>query len=875
MTAKVLLLKLDMLTQNLGKYRIIKWLGGGQFGDVYLAYDTILKESFALKISRMRREDTQILKEEARLLSQLEHKNIVRFYNIDYLEGKLVLITEYVKGESLRELMEKKELDLARSLDIIEQCLSALAYAHKKGIIHRDLKPENILVSKEGLVKITDFGLGKFLKKGSLSASIAGTPIYMPPEAWKGEFYPESDLYSLGAVFYEMVTKRPPFLGENLEEIRNLVFLKNPLPPRFFNPSLPETIEKAIMKSLSKNREERPSSAEEFSQLLLRKSLEIKPLILLPRESEINLTPQQREIINSKEKKILVTGGPGTGKTTVLTYKVYYFLKEEGIEPESILVLTFTHKAAKDLKERLEKLMKREVRNINIGTFHNLCLSLLKAEAEFLDFGQDFTVVPPFSETLRLKFIGLGKNQINRIKKEIEKFKAIPIAPEELERKAENEFQKLAAAVYKKYQAHLKSNNLMDFDDLIYYTYLLLTKFPEIREKYSRQFQRILVDELQDLTPVQYKLLPLLSSAHGYIFLTGDESQSIYEWRNARPENIILAQTDFPGIKTYHLLTNFRLPEKICRICENLLRTEREKGSMFSLKEGGVLELFAAENEAEEVLFLTKKIKEIVKKEKRSYSEIAVLYRVNYQSRIYEEGLINEDIPYTVIGDEKFYEREEIRKIIQLLEGITQQDKKLLLPVLAWLAGIPEGSLMLKENRFLFQGSEKRVKEFFILVNRLLAEESKTEEILIPLIFQSPLFSYWEKQEMGRRKIENVKELVNEAKEFKREELKDFLERVQLLEDLALVDWGKDLVRLLTVHAAKGLEFPIVFLVGMVEGLFPLLGTTLNKRSLAEERRLCYVAITRATERLYISYPKKIGGKIQQVSRFLPEMLGI
>ena len=864
-----------MLTQSLGKYRIIKWLGGGQFGDVYLAYDTILKENFALKVSRMRREDTQILKEEARLLASLEHKNIVRFYNIDYIAGKLVLITEYVKGKSLRAMLEREELDFLRTMNIIEQCLAGLSYAHKKGIIHRDLKPENILISDEGLVKITDFGLGKFLKEGSLSASIAGTPIYMPPEAWKGEFSVTSDIYSLGAVLYEMVTKRPPFLAESLEAIRKLVFEEEPIRPKILNPSLPETVENTILRALDKNPEKRPHSAEEFHRLLFRKTIEIKPLTIFKIEPEINLTPQQREIITSKEKKILVTGGPGSGKTTTLTYKAYHSLKEEGIEPESLLCLTFTQKSAKDLKERLEKLLKREVRNIFIGTFHNLCLQILKAEAELLDLNPNFTVVEPFPKSLRLEIPGLGNQQIERLKRMIEKFKSIPLLPEEVEREARTTFQKLAAETFRRYQEYLKKRDLLDFDDLIYYTYFLLKNFPEVRERYSREFKRVFVDELQDLTPVQYQILPFLVSANEYIFLTGDPNQSIYEWRNARPENIFLAQKDFPNIKTYHLTTNFRLPENIYQICQNLIGKEEAKPVLL-IKTEGRTELFGAESEEEEVLFLIKKIKEIVKKEKRSYSEIAVLYRTNSQSRIYEEGLLTANIPYEIIGDERFYEREEIRNLIQLLRAINLNDKELAKPVIAWLLNSPEERLKIKEDKFLLSPAEEKATNLIDFLNKTFSKKGINPELILNTILaNAPLFSFWREKEMGRVRLRNIQELINEAKEFSAGEIKEFLEKIQLLEDLALVDWGKDFVRLLTVHAAKGLEFPIVFLVGMVEGLFPLFGNTLNPKRLAEEKRLCYVAVSRATERLYISYPKRIGGKRQEVSRFIPEMLGI
>ncbi len=864
-----------MLTQSLGKYRIIQWLGGGQFGDVYLAFDTILKENFALKVSRMRPEDIQILKEEARLLASLEHRNIVRFYNIDYLQGKLILVTEYVKGWSIREMIEKEQLELNLIIRIAEQCLSALGYAHKKGIIHRDLKPENILFSEEGVVKITDFGLGKFLKKGSLSASIAGTPIYMPPEAWEGKFFIESDIYGLGAVLYEMVTKRPPFLADSLEEIRKMVFEKEPIPPRFLNPSLPSTLDRAITKSLSKDRGQRPHSAEEFYQLLFRKAIEIKPLAIFKVEPKINLTSQQREIITAKEKKILVTGGPGSGKTTTLTYKVYHSLKEEGIEPESILCLTFTQKAAKDLKERLERLLKKEMRDILIGTFHNLCLQILKAEAELLDFSPDFTVIEPFPKTIRLEIPGLGSQQIERIKKMIERFKSIPLLPEEVEREAKSSFQKLAAEAFRRYQDYLKERNLLDFDDLIYYTYFLLKNFPEVCEKYSSNFNRIFVDELQDLTPVQYQILPLLVSVKENIFLTGDPAQSIYEWRNARPENILLAKKDFPGIKTYHLNTNFRLPGKIYQICQNLIG-EEERKPILLIKEEGSAELFGAESEEEEVLFLIKKIEEIVKKEHRFYSEIAVLYRTNSQSRIYEEGFLRASLPYSIIGDERFYEREEIRNLIQLMRAIAEGDKETARPVIAWLANSSEEKLKIENGKFFFSGTNQKIDKFIDLLNKIFSERGmKPAVILNAISANAPLFASWQKKEIGRIRMGNIQELANQAKESAEGGIKGFLEKIQLLEDLALVDWGKDFVRFLTVHAAKGLEFPIVFLVGMVEGLFPLFGNTLDRKKLAEERRLCYVAVSRATERLYISYPKRIGGKKQEVSRFLPEMLGI
>jgi DNA helicase-2/ATP-dependent DNA helicase PcrA len=234
------------------------------------------------------------------------------------------------------------------------------------------------------------------------------------------------------------------------------------------------------------------------------------------------------------------------------------------------------------------------------------------------------------------------------------------------------------------------------------------------------------------------------------------------------------------------------------------------------------------------------------------------------------------NIPYEIIGDERFYEREEIRNLIQLLRAINLNDKELAKPVIAWLLNSPEERLKIKEDKFFLSPAEEKATNLIDFLNKTFSKKGINPELILNTILaNAPLFSFWREKEMGRVRLRNIQELINEAKEFSAGEIKEFLEKIQLLEDLALVDWGKDFVRLLTVHAAKGLEFPIVFLVGMVEGLFPLFGNTLNPKRLAEEKRLCYVAVSRATERLYISYPKRIGGKRQEVSRFIPEMLGI
>ncbi|MFB0509508.1 MAG: UvrD-helicase domain-containing protein [bacterium] len=876
-----------MLLSNLGKYRIIKWLGGGQFGDVYLAFDTILEKEFALKVARMRPEDILMLKDEARLLASLDHKNIVRFYNIDSIDGKFIMVIEYIKGASLRSLLTSGKFELIRAIKILTQCLEALEYAHNKNILHRDLKPENIILTESELVKIADFGLAKFIRPGTISASIAGTPIYMAPEAWRGTFRTQSDIYSLGAIFYEMLTAKPPFLAETLEQIRSLVLKKNPIAPSILNPSLPDWVEPIIIESLEKDPAKRIQSAREFLTRLnkVTKSIRVPPAALqLPTESKINLTSQQNEIINSDSNRILVLGGAGTGKTTTLIYKVYSTIKDNQIEPNSILISTFTKKAADDARIRLVRLLGREVRDLWLGTLHTICFRILKKEAQRLDFDDDFEILEkpgPVLKSLSPKF---GYPKLRLITRQIENWKNNFVSPNSARKKSQSEWESICAEVYQKYQSHLKEKNLMDFDDLTYYTARLFEENPDLLKEYSSKFAWIFLDELQDFNPVQYKIIRMLSTNHNRIFLTGDEDQSIYEWRGAHPEYVLEATRDFPDIKTFVLTQNFRVPEGIWRLANNLIsknKGHKPKPIIILKDELQNVELFSGDNEQDEIYFLAKTIQRVIKTENKKFSDFAVLYRLNSQSKIYEQGFLNERIPYSLVGTEKFYEHEEVKYLIDFLKALQKRDLNLAIPTLAWALGKKIENFKLVNRRLQLKTSSKTQKAEKLLarVGFIFNDEipvSVTE--ILNLILEQSQFSAQlsrDRSFSAQNTKRNIQELLRIAKGFAKNELDLLLNHLALLENLELVDWGKNTVKLMTVHSAKGLEFPVVFLVGMNEGFFPLLKNLNSPKTLAEERRLCFVALTRALERLYISYPKRLRFRPVEPSRFIPEMLGM
>lgn len=841
-----------MLLKKLGKYEIIDWLGGGRFGDVFLARDTILEKEFALKISRMRKEEITMLKDEAKLLASLNHPNIVRFYNIDFIENKFVLVMEYIKGKTLRDVISDQGMEISLFTSIAVQILEALDYAHKNNVLHRDIKPENILLTEEKkkqLVKVTDFGLARFIKTDSISASTAGTPIYMSPEVWSGNFDKKSDIWSVGAVFYELLTGAPPYLADNLNTLRRKIEKQQFTNPRVLRSGIPQYLEDAVVQCLNTNPASRPSCKELLQKITKKsKAIKIEAEFVVPQKERKSfiLTPDQKEVLEALDRRILLLGQAGCGKTTTLIYAVAELIKK-GVPPSKILVCTFTNKAANDVKTRLQSVENFSAYELWVGTFHNLALRILRRDAERLDIDSDFSIEQPKKIFTAMK-LNTGKYRSNAIIKFIEILKSKGITPEKF--KPKGNWEEYCCKVYKQYQDYLRKNSILDYDDLILYAIKLLEEYDDIREYYNNRFEYIFVDELQDINPAQYRFIFLL--CRDKFFFTGDGDQAIYGWRGADPALIYKIPKDFENVKIFNLTRSFRLPQSIIELANNMmLRT----ATAVSTAESGEALVYAAKSEKDEANYIVREIK-VLRKEKFRFQDIAVLYRMNYISRVYEEAFIKSQIPYTLIGGTAFYERSDIKPLIEYLEMLEEHSD-------ISISATSKNELIAKMTA-LFKLTKKHTERAVKIFDYHLQNIKNL----------SPANILTEVSNATGLKGENVDELISVARELSHTGISGVLNEIKLLQELDLADWGKDTVKLMTVHSAKGLEFPVVFVVDLAEDIFPLTKKMVSQTELEEERRLCYVAVTRAQKRLYLLFPKRRYGRYQQPSRFLVDMLG-
>ena len=837
-----------MLLKNLGKYEIVQWLGGGRFGDVFLARDTIIDKEFALKISRMRREEITMLKDEARLLAALNHPNIVRFYNIDFIENKFVLVMEYIKGNDLRDIITDGGIGIEHAQKIIKQVIDALVYAHQNSILHRDLKPENILITEENdasRVKITDFGLAKFIRSGSISASSAGTPVYMAPEAWAGNFNEKSDIWSLGVVLYELLTGIPPFLDDNLEGLRKKIEKNKFTAPSALRHAIPQSMEDIVISMLAVNPRSRPS-AEELRKQITRtdEAVRATPHVQVPKKepSEIQLTPVQQEILENLERSILVLGQAGCGKTTTLTHGVSTLIGR-GVPPGRLLVLAFTNKAANDIGERLHKEAALPDHELWLGTFHTLGFRILRRDAERLDISENFTIKQP-KDILTEMGMNVGKHRINSVIRFIETLKAKGITHDKYY--PENAWERSCHQIYSQYQSYAKEQSIVDYDDLILHSIQLLQENEDILHHYQNKFDYIFVDELQDINPAQYRLVKTICKRH--IFFTGDEDQSIYGWRGAEHDLIYQAPRDYPNMQIFHLSQSFRLAQGIIDIANNLMRRE---ATIIPGPHTGEVFVYAAKSEKDEADYIVREIKNLCKEHVR-HRDIVILCRMNYLARVYEEALAKAQIPRALVGGSSFYDRAEVKPFIDylsLLDEMSSDEKQL--------------DIFLARAENLFKMPKKNTARATALYEHHFRNCPRLQpyQIIDDMI------------DLTGAQDESIAELSSLAHARTGVEIFNFLNEVRLIQELDLVNWTKDVVKIMTVHSAKGLEFPVVFLVDLVEDVFPLTKKISSQREVEEERRLCYVALTRAQKKLYLLYPKWRGGRYLHPSRFLVDML--
>lgn len=836
-----------MLLKKLGKYEIIEWLGGGRFGDVFLARDTIIDKDFALKISRMRREEINMLKDEARLLAALNHPNIVRFFNIDFIDNKFVLVMEYVKGETLRDVISEGGTPIRQSVRILSQMTSALVYAHANRVLHRDLKPENVLITGENnkqAVRITDFGLARFIRSGSISASSAGTPIYMAPEAWSGKASEKSDIWSLGVIFYELLTGIPPFLDDSLEGLRRKIE-KNKYPaPTTLRQGIPEAIEDIARSTLAVDPKARPSAQELLEKIAdTDLTMHAIPRTARTRKSTevLELTPVQEEVLAALDESVLVLGKAGCGKTTTLTRAVKKLI-DQGVPPAKMLICTFTNKAAGDIRERLQRSSIFPSHDLWLGTFHTLGFRMLRRDAERLDMSAEFTIKHP-KDIFNAMQVKVGKYRINAVIRIIEQLKARGIKPARF--KPQNAWERSCHDAYLRYETYKQENRLLDYDDLILYPIHLLTENDDIRQYYQNLFDYLFVDELQDINPAQYEMLRLLYKKR--IFLTGDEDQSIYGWRGAEREIIFQVPKDYPDIKIFNLSQSFRLAQGIIDIANNLMK--RESAIIPGPHTGDVL-VYAAKSELDESNYVVREIKKL-RKEGFNYRDIVILCRMNFLARIYEEALAKARFPHALISGSSFYERTDTKPILDYLSLLEQQ-----------LLGYQDREAFIAKANTLFKTSKKNQKRAVAVYQH---HWDNLKMIKIHQIIEDIA-------DLTSQKGEHFAELHSMARNCQHD-LTGFLNEMRLVQELDLVDWTKDVVKVMTIHSAKGLEFPAVFLVDLVEDVFPLTKKMASQKEVEEERRLCYVALTRAQKRLYLIYPKWRQGRYQHPSRFLKDML--
>ncbi|RUT38538.1 DNA helicase PcrA [Paenibacillus anaericanus] len=606
------------------------------------------------------------------------------------------------------------------------------------------------------------------------------------------------------------------------------------------------------------------------------------------------LNPEQRKAALATEGPLLIMAGAGSGKTRVLTHRIAHLISTRKAPPWAILAITFTNKAAREMQERVSRIIGSEGRDVWVSTFHSMCVRILRKDIERIGFTPNFSIL---DSTDQLSVIRGCMKDLNVDTKKFEP-KAVQAiissakneltTPQQFELKVGDYFEGIAAKVYTMYQKRLRSNNSLDFDDLIMKTIQLFQDVPEVLEFYQKKFQYIHVDEYQDTNRAQYMLCKMLADKHHRICVVGDSDQSIYRWRGADISNILNFEGDYPEATTILLEQNYRSTSTILNAANEVIRrnTGRKPKKLWTDKaEGDKIKVYRADSEHAEGYFVTSEIQKDIK-EGKLYSEHAILYRTNAQSRVIEEILIKSDIPYQIVGGIKFYDRKEIKDLLAYLKLLSNPDDDISLTriinvpkrgigdtTVAKLAAAAaeRGTSIFRVLHTVddlgFAGRTRNMLvEFYDMILGLhrmveyLTVTELTEKILEMSQYRLELQN--EKTLESRSRLENIDEFLSVTMEFEKnsedKSLVSFLTDLALIADIDSMNDNEeekpgDAVVLMTMHSAKGLEFPVVFIVGMEEGVFPHSRAFLDNEELEEERRLAYVGITRAEEKLFLS----------------------
>ena len=625
------------------------------------------------------------------------------------------------------------------------------------------------------------------------------------------------------------------------------------------------------------------------------------------------LNDKQYEAVVKTEGPCLVIAGAGSGKTKVLTYKIAYLMSEKKVLPWNIIAITFTNKAANEMKERIAGLVGDAARDLWMGTFHSICVRILRKFIDRIGFDSSFIIFDTSDQKTLVKQC-MKELQIDDktfsdkgILSEISNAKNEMLEPEQYSTRVGNDYRKSKiATVYELYQKKLKENNAIDFDDIINYTIKILMENPDVLQYYANKFQYVLVDEYQDTNKSQFTLITLFASVHGNITVVGDNDQSVYSFRGADITNILNFEKDFPGTQIIKLEQNYRCTGNILKIANEVIKNNEvkyEKKLWTQNEEGRLPKVYQADNEYEEGTYIVEQIEHLKREEYYKYSDFAILYRMNTQSRAIEDILRRENVPYKIIGGLKFYERKEIKDIIAYLRliqntadnlslnRIINEPKrgigKTSLDNVADIAGqynVSMYEVIKNANQYGLNRVYLNSREFIDTMEGLIAKKDElTVSKLIELTLNKTGYTRAleaENSVEADNRIANLEEFLTVAIEFEEEsadnQLSDFLEGITLSSDLDNNEEEVDSVTLMTLHSAKGLEFPVVFLVGMEEGIFPGYQSMQEPKELEEERRLCYVGITRAKEDLYLTCARQrtVFGSTScnMISRFLNEI---
>ncbi len=613
------------------------------------------------------------------------------------------------------------------------------------------------------------------------------------------------------------------------------------------------------------------------------------------------LNDKQKEAVLYNDGPLLIIAGAGAGKTKTLTTKIAYLIEEENVSPYSILAITFTNKAAKEMKDRLFITIGNEVKKLTVSTFHSFGLKLLRENYETLGYDKNFVIMDSDDSLTVVKKIikdmGLDPKIYNprAIRNKISSCKNEMMSPKDYEKYAVSDYEQLVKDIYEKYENKLHRNNSVDFDDLLLLPIELFKKIPDVLEKYQERYEYILIDEYQDTNEAQYILTKLLSEKYRHITCVGDDSQSIYSFRGANYKNILNFEKDYPDAKTIFLEQNYRSTTTILDAANQVIKNNKQrkdKNLWTARGEGEKIKYYRAYNEKDEAEYVVKTIKELLSKG-IEYKDIAVLYRTNAQSRVVEEAMLKENLPYRVVGSFYFYSRKEIKDLIAYLRLIhNEKDNVSLLRVI----NTPKRGIGLKTLENLTAKADEnntsiyevitsgKELEFKHLIERL---KEVAENITLTELIDKVLDASGMKQELESEgsleaevRLENLEEFKSITKAFEEREgsvsLEEFLLEISLISDVEEYRDDPNRINLMTVHSVKGLEFNHVFVIGLEEGIFPHMNSLMESSDVEEERRLMYVAITRAKDDLHLvnARHRTLFGKeqINPISRFYSEI---